>query len=206
MGAGRKGGTRGNQNALGDDFSGMDCNSIREAASAMLDGEIADVDGGTIERHLETCGACRAYVANARDLRAALRAGLPATSSLAVALRIGLVAVAAAQFALAVPTLLFGSDEGAPVHIAHEIGAWDLALAVAFVFAAWRPLRAVGLLPFVAALAAGLLITAVLDVANGRAIALTETTHLLELLGAVLLWMLVAPRRRVRPRAELHLV
>jgi len=107
-------------------------------------------------------------------------------------LRLGLVAVAVAQLGLAVPTLLFGSDEGAPIHIAHEVGAWDLALAIAFVFAAWRPLRAVGLLPFAAALSGGLIITAIIDVLNGRAIALTETTHLLELVGTGLLWMLVA--------------
>ena len=81
------------------------------------------------------------------------------------------------------PGLIYGTDEGAPIHVAHEVGAWDLALAVGFVFAAWRPLRAVGLLPFAAALSAGLILTAILDVAHGRAVALTETTHLLELVG-----------------------
>jgi predicted anti-sigma-YlaC factor YlaD len=95
---------------------------------------------------------------------------------------------------------LFGSDEGAPVHIAHEMGSWDVALAVALLFAAWRPLRAVGLLPFVAVLAAGLLGTAVIDLFNGRAVALTETTHLLELVGALLLWLLTRPPARHRSR------
>ena len=121
------------------------------------------------------------------------------------ALRLGLVMVAVAQLTLAVSPLAFARDEGAPVHIAHEMGAWDLALAVGFLFAAWRPLRAVGLLPFVAALAAGLLGTAVVDVIDGRAVALVETTHLLELVGALLLWLLtITPgRRRVRRAAQL---
>ena len=101
--------------------------------------------------------------------------------------------------------LLFGNDAGAPIHVAREVGAWDLALAVGFLFAAARPLRAVGLLPFVAALSAGLVITAVIDMMNGRAVALTETTHLLELVGAVMLWLLVAPRARHK-QPELRVV
>jgi predicted anti-sigma-YlaC factor YlaD len=114
------------------------------------------------------------------------------------ALRLGLVAVAIMQLGLAVPALIFGTDEGAPIHVAHEVGAWDLALAIGFVFAAWRPLRAIGLLPFAAALSAGLILTAIIDVAHGRAVALTETTHLLELVGTTLLYLLVAPRTRSR--------
>jgi len=114
-------------------------------------------------------------------------------------LRLGLVAVAIAQLALAVPGLVYGSDDGAPVHVAHEVGAWDLALAIAFVFAAWRPLRAIGLLPFAAALSGGLILTAIIDVAHGRAVALTETAHLLELVGTALLYLLMAPRTRPRP-------
>ena len=78
-------------------------------------------------------------------------------------------------------------------------------LAVGFLFAAWRPLRAVGLLPFVAALAAGLVGTTIMDVMNRRAVALVETTHLLELVGALLLWLLtITPhRRRVRRAYQL---
>ncbi len=116
--------------------------------------------------------------------------------------RVALVGIAIAQLALAVPTLLFGSDEGAPVHIAHEVGAWDLALAVGFLFAAWRPLRAVGMLPFVAALSAGLVFTAAVAIANGKTPAVLELTHMLELVGTVLLWMLTSPR----PRRALKIV
>ena len=123
--------------------------------------------------------------------------------------RVALVAVAAAQLALAIPGLVYGTDEGAPIHVAHEAGSWSLALAVGFLFAAWRPLRAVGMLPFVGALAAGLLFTAGLDLAHGKALALDESSHLLELIGTGLLWLLVHPRAPgagTRPRACAALV
>jgi predicted anti-sigma-YlaC factor YlaD len=199
----------------------MDCREIREACSALLDGEDPCVPTASVADHLQRCAACRAFADDARLLRRAIGhadAAIPDFSARVLAaarvqrhprlghvtaLRAGLVAIAIAQVVLAVPGLVYGSDDGAPVHIAHELGAWDLALAVAFVFAAWRPLRAVGLLPFVAALAAGLILTAVVDVINGRAVALTETTHLLELFGALLLWMLASPRPVIRHELQL---
>jgi len=97
---------------------------------------------------------------------------------------------------LALPALVYGSDDGAPVHVAHEMGSWDLALAVAFLFAAWRPLRAIGLLPFVATLAFGLCLTAVVDLVSGRAVAVVEASHLLEVIGTALLWLLARPVTR----------
>jgi predicted anti-sigma-YlaC factor YlaD len=185
----------------------MRCSLIREACSAALDGEEASVPPALIDDHLRTCAACRTYVDRAENLRAAvpdLGPGVVAAAHEERAMRslwtspvrVGLVMVAVAQLLLAVPGLLFGDDEGAPIHVAHEVGAWDLALAVGFLFAAWRPLRAVGMLPFVGALSAGLLLTAVIDVAHGRQPVLTETTHLLELAGTVLLWLLMSPRPR----------
>jgi predicted anti-sigma-YlaC factor YlaD len=194
----------------------MECRTIREACSALLDGEDAEIATTAVTDHLHSCVACRQFVEDARALRQAIRPEHPDAPDLSARilaaareqrhprlrevtmLRLGLVAVAVAQLALAVPGLVYGNDDGAPIHVAHEVGAWDLALAVGFLFAAWRPLRAVGLLPFVGALSAGLVLTAVVDVVHGRAVALTETTHLLELLGTVLLWMLASPRPVVR--------
>jgi predicted anti-sigma-YlaC factor YlaD len=180
----------------------MNCREIREACSAALDGEDPGVSRAVIDEHLRACEPCREFVVRAEmpDLmpRIAIaaeedRAMRPFLSS---PVRVALVGIAVAQLALAVPTLLFGTDEGAPVHVAHEVGAWDFALAVGFLFAAWRPLRAVGMLPFVAALSAGLVLTALIDIANGKTPAVLELTHLLELVGTVLLWMLTSPRPR----------
>jgi predicted anti-sigma-YlaC factor YlaD len=208
----------GNQSPPVTDCCNMQCSKAREALSALLDGEPITETSRALRAHLRSCGPCRRFLDGARALntltlsqphlggttdvtsevleraRAERHRADPWTSTL----RIGLVAVAIAQCALAVPGLFYGTDEGAPIHIAHEVGSWDLALAVAFVFAAWRPLRAVGLLPFAAMLSAGLILTAVIDVAHGRAVALTETTHLLELVGTALLYLLMAPRGRFR--------
>jgi predicted anti-sigma-YlaC factor YlaD len=196
----------------------MRCHEIREACSAALDGEPTPFSRSDIDRHLRRCSQCRDFAITAEHLTVtALREDMPDLAPRVVAaarangavmplwlspVRVALVFVALAQLGLAVPTLLGGNDEGAPVHIAHEIGAWDLALAVGFLFAAWRPLRAVGMLPFVAALTIGMLVTAGVDVVSGHAIALVETTHLLELAGTALLWVLVAPRSHRR----LHVV
>jgi len=195
----------------------MECSKAREALSAVLDGEPTTSTTVELSAHVRTCAACMRFLESARALDSlthSVRADAPDLTARVLeaarterhrpdpwtsCLRLGLVAVAIAQLGLAIPTLIYGSDEGAPVHIAHEVGAWDLALAVAFVFAAWRPLRAVGLLPFAAALSAGLIGTAIVDVAHGRAVALTETTHLLELVGTALLYLLMAPRRRPSP-------
>jgi predicted anti-sigma-YlaC factor YlaD len=186
--------------------------------SAVLDGEPTAETSAALSAHVRSCADCSRYLERARALdtlthavrtdgpdltaqvleraRAQRHRPDPWTSSL----RLGLVAVAIAQLGLALPGLIYGTDEGAPIHVAHEVGAWDLALAIGFVFAAWRPLRAVGLLPLAAALSAGLILTAIVDVAHGRAVALTETTHLLELVGTMLLYLLMAPRKRVSPR------
>jgi predicted anti-sigma-YlaC factor YlaD len=202
----------------------MQCSEAREVLSAGIDGEatpVADDVKRAARLHVRSCAACARFVEHARvlqsithrahedapDLTAQIletaRAERHRPDGWTSALRLGLVAVAIAQLALALPGLIYGTDEGAPIHIAHEVGAWDLALAVGFVFAAWRPLRAMGLLPFAAALSAGLIITAVIDIAHGRAVALTETTHLLELVGTALLYLLMAPRLRSRPRLRL---
>jgi predicted anti-sigma-YlaC factor YlaD len=191
----------------------MDCTRIREAISASIDGEDTDISQVDVDAHLRRCGACREFEDQASALRSQVRflrteAPGAATASISRALdqrqaqlltmpvRIALVVVAVAQLALAVPGLLYGTDEGAPIHVAHEAGSWSLALAVGFLFAAWRPLRAVGMLPFVGALAAGLLFTAGLDLAHGKTLALDESSHLLELIGTGLLWLLVHPRAR----------
>jgi predicted anti-sigma-YlaC factor YlaD len=114
----------------------------------------------------------------------------PARSDRRRDLRVALVVVALLQLALAVPALLLGSDGGAPVHVARELGSFDAALAVGFLVAAWQPARAFGLLPVAAALVAFLAGTAVLDVAAGHAPAMAESHHLLDLVGLALVWLL----------------
>ena len=196
----------------------MKCAQIREAISAVVDGEPAPIDERHIAEHLQRCGPCRTYRAHAIETRHATlnaRTPVPDLTQRIVRdirprdpliewpARIALFTLAVAQLSLAIPGLIFGSDEGAPIHIAHEVGSWDVALAVGFIFVAWRPLRAVGMLPFVAALSCMLIATAAFDLLRGHAEAVFETTHLLEVAGSLLLWYLARPvsPRNFTPRA-----
>jgi hypothetical protein len=106
------------------------------------------------------------------------------------ALRVGLITLAVVQMLLAIPVLLFGRDAGAPVHIAREIGSFDFALAVGFFFVGWRPARAYGMLPLVAAVVGCLAITTGVDLARGTATLLNESAHLLDVLGLAAVWEL----------------
>lgn len=203
----------------------VECQECQEAISASFDGETTDVADGDVERHLACCPACRSWMASVEELLGASRvrtaeAILDQTSAiLATAAargllspdpdgsrrrcRVTLALVALLQLVIAVPDLLFGYESGATVHVAHEMGSWDLALAVGFLFAAWRPARAWGMVPLVTALVASLLVTTGLDVAEGHAELAGEVTHVLEVIGLGALWAL-ARRPRVARRPALR--
>ncbi len=194
----------------------MDCDRFQEALSARLDGEDPGVADAALDRHVMGCSACRAWVASAATLNRAVRiapaeaipdltagilaAARPAPQRPARGARWALGLVGALQLVLAVPVLLLGAD-GAPVHVARELGSLDLALAVGFLLAAWRPQRAWGMFPLVAVLVASLAVTAGVDLAEGHAAASRELVHALDLAGLVLLWLVARwPRLAVFPR------
>lgn len=191
--------------------------------SARLDGEDPGVADDVVDAHLASCADCRRFAEGgalvrrrmavrpadavpdltrpileaaerARRLPAVARSASPAPVA-AHWTRWALLAVALTQLAIAIPPMLLGHDAGAPVHLARELGAWDLALAAALLLVVARPERAVGLVPFAGALALAMVLGAVIDVASGRASLLAESQHLLELVGLVLLW--VTARRPV---------
>jgi hypothetical protein len=102
--------------------------------------------------------------------------------------RAALVVVALAQLAwVTLPALVLGSDHDAPIHVSHEMGSFDLALAVGFLVAAWRPARAQGMRALVGAAALLLVMTAIIDLAAGRTTLSDEAPHLLAVAG----WLLV---------------
>lgn len=191
----------------------------RDLASARLDGDASPAELVALDAHLAGCAHCRAYALRVDGLNRALRVRpaepVPDLSATIVArahpptpgrgewVRWALVVVAATQLALALPSLVFGDDAGAPVHVARHVGSLSVALAVGLLYAAWRPERAYGLVPVALALAACTAVTAVLDVVDGSARALGEAHHLLEVTALVLLWRLAgAPRPRPRPRTR----
>lgn len=188
----------------------MRCDTFREATSARLDGESLP-DGITVdalETHLEGCGACATWAADAAHLHREMRvqparaipdrtdailAAVPAASRprrVREGVRYALFAIGLTQVLLALPILVFASDPDAAIHVTREMGAFELALGVGLLSVAWRPRLAFGLLPFAAALAGAMALTAVVDVAQGQAVALGEAHHLLDLAGVTLLWLL----------------
>lgn len=208
----------------------MRCDTIREALSARLDGEDPGLDTEVLDVHLGTCVACRAWVGELTalhrlvrvreaepvpDLTAAILAAVPALDPGPTAARWraepvnsarwALFTVALTQLVLAGPALLLGEDPGATVHVARELGAFDVALAVGLLVAAWQPARAWGLLPLVASLALVLGGTAILDVLQGRAGSLGEAHHLLDLAGVAFLWR-VAHDEHPRPTTARRLL
>lgn len=186
----------------------MDCEQVREALSARIDGEEPAVTGAWPDSHLAACGDCAGWYARAqtltrvvrlqparvpdltRDVLAAVAADprVPAPRrrrSRAGVLRLALALVATVQVALAVPVLV-----GADLHVSREVASFEMALAVGFALAAWRPVRAAAFVPVAAVLAAGLAITAVADVATAQTAPAYEAGHAAVLVQAGLLWAL----------------
>ena len=195
----------------------MTCMQIHQAISARLDGEDPGLDESTVYAHLAGCADCRAFAHQSEALHRSVRlAPAPEIPDLTpgiltaigaestrdaepdtnLALRWILVAIALAQIAVAIPPLVFGSDAGLPVHAARHIGSFDVALAVGFLYAAWKPSRIPGLLPVVAALVVCLVGSSLLDVANGSTRALGEAQHVLDFVGLAVVWLLSRPAPR----------
>jgi len=184
----------------------MDCTTARVAISARLDGELQARERSQLDAHLVQCASCAAWQELAhtvtRRARIALAPVAPsAPPGLAARMRhtrgwrshptattrLALVAVALLQLAVTVPQLLMGSDHLAPLHVAREMGAFDAALAVGFLLAAWHPENARGMHVLVGAVALLLVATACVDIATGHTTPAAEAPHLLAVAG----WMLL---------------
>jgi predicted anti-sigma-YlaC factor YlaD len=191
----------------------MECERYRNALSAGLDGEETGIEPAVLHRHLAACAACRDWETEVAALTPAVRIGsadpIPDLTPAILAaigretgqadgrekvrvLRLALAVVAVIQLVMASYDLFFGGS-----HTLHELGSFDVALAVGFLCVAWRPARASGMLPLMAALVACLGITTAVDIAEGHAVAFAESSHVYELAGFGLLWVLA--RVAVRP-------
>jgi predicted anti-sigma-YlaC factor YlaD len=206
----------------------MDCEQVREALSARIDGEEPPLPPEPVNAHVVTCAACAGWLVRAQhvtravrlqpvqvpDLTAAVLAAVAAGPQSAhlraydprraarqrarqPVLRIAVAVAAVAPCALALP-LLFGAQ----VHIVREIAVFELALAVGFGFAAWRPQWARAFVPVAIVLAGGLALTSVVDVAGASISPWHETGHLAAVVQAGLLWAL-ARTEPTRPARRL---
>lgn len=138
-------------------------------------------------------------VAAVDDRTDAILAGVPVSARPVAAregVRYALMAIGLTQLLVALPALVAWSTPAVEAHLSREMGAFEMAMAVGLLSAAWRPRLASGLLPFAAALAAAVAFTAVADVIGGNAGAGAEAHHVLDLAGVVLLWLLPIRTRR----------
>jgi len=182
----------------------MQCDRFREAVSARIDGEDTGLPDSALDAHLGACAGCRAWQQRAHavtrrarlggrfldhDLTPRVLAAVPAAATVRGRgfTRVGLAAVAAAQLAVTVPLLLLGHDHDAGTHAAHELGSFDLSLAIAFAVGAVRPALSAGLAWVCAIAGAGLTGTAVIDLIGGQTPGADEAQHLVAVAGALLL-------------------
>ena len=191
----------------------MRCVQYREAVSAELDGESPGRSPAALAALTEHAGGCpgcaswrQAAARVTRLVRVAPAAPVPdltgrildavatdaaarsrSGSRAALALRVALALVGLVQAGIGWPAVALGIDTmPAPMHVAHETGAWNVALAVAFLAVARRPRYAAGLLPLLAALVAALALVTLPDLVAGHVPPGRLGVHLLIVAGLVL--------------------
>lgn len=204
----------------------MNCDQAREILSATADGEAHLDEQRAMHLHVDACAACRSFAADATRLDRIVRIRpaervpdlvetVAARTRPAQLGRGGWLRPALAWLALVVavqhlPALVLGESTGADTHMARHLGAFGVALAIGLGYAAWKPHRAHGLLPFVVGLVATVLAGTAFDVLDGGRSALAESAHTTELAGLVLLWMVAGSpgwhgwRRRAHRSAVSH--
>ncbi|ONI77721.1 hypothetical protein ALI144C_30170 [Actinosynnema sp. ALI-1.44] len=192
----------------------MDCGTCTEALSARLDGEQEPVPAAEVDAHLETCAACqdwydaaaalnrrvrvREFVATPDLVDAVLEEARPRRRPLA---RMALAGVGLIQLLLAVGQL-FGSDahssHGVTLtpHLISEGAAWNLALGLAMLAAAWQTRRASGLLPAVGVFVAALVVFSVVDLATVGVPTSRLLSHVPLLAGVALLYIVQREHKR----------
>jgi len=219
----------GNPESVQNDWIDVTCDLWQLAISTRLDGEDSPVDSSELDAHVASCGACREYLAVAESTRRAMRvrpapsmpdlsrrvakrnaiADRAASWSLARAL---LAVVALEVIGFSLKTLIVGDSNSASAHTARHLGAFSFAYGIGLLVVVVRPARARAILPVATVLAAALVVTAAIDVAQGHIPFVNETTHLPELISVVLIWLLAVPaprrhlRRATRERATLRSV
>ena len=194
----------------------MRCETVRVVLSARIDGE-ADGTDPVVDSHLAGCVPCQRWLGaaervtrtvrvqavrvpdlTARILTAARAAGaLPGTAprrpnSVYAMLRWGLGLLAGLQLLLAVPDLLTAGAGGLghAAHAGREVAAFDVALSVGLLIAAFYPEQARYFVPVVTTLVLCLATISAVDMAQGVVSPGRVAVHALALGQAALLWLL----------------
>jgi len=192
------------------------CGEVVESISALADGEEVGLDQSAIESHLAVCSECRAFGDSIPDRqRGLLIESAPTMPDLGRSVasrsarterrhgwgptRVALALVAVSVVALSLPALFFGEDSAAPSHEARHLGAFSMAYGIALMVIVYRPSRARAFLLVTMLLATSLVITAIVDVAQGHIPLSGEVIHVPEVLSLLLVWLLA----RQQPGAHL---
>lgn len=187
----------------------MECAQAQAWISARIDGEVVE-QPDLLAAHMESCAVCPEFEGASHRLKRTMAfrpvRNEPVDLAPLVMARVGvpnlgrgewrrtlLGAAGLTLLLLSIPGVLFGStmlgaELGSTDHSGRHLGAFSAALAFGFVYAAWRPERAIGLVPLTSALGALILLTGVIDLARGNSTGLAEASHLLELTGVALIW------------------
>jgi predicted anti-sigma-YlaC factor YlaD len=194
------------------------CARIQEAASARLDGEPIGMASSALDHHLATCANCARWLAEATRLTRQARLATieqPDISEAVLAnvvlpagrvlrrrnwLRLALAITGVVQLALSLPSM-FGDSIGMAmsVHSAHEVAAWNCAMAVALLATAIKPKRAGGVLAVLGTFVVVLSLLSVRDLASGAVTVAHLATHLGAVVGLVLVAGLAHVERALPP-------
>jgi predicted anti-sigma-YlaC factor YlaD len=198
------------------------CSPAREWLSAHRDGESGD--DPVARAHVDTCQACTAW-SEALDVvaeRTALRTMAPDVAAAAIAafdaqaaaaprrrqatvarVLLGLAGGLAVLLSALGLTDAFGTLSTAGSHIGRELYAFEAALGVGFLMAAWKPLRyAASLLPITAVVIVAAVLPSAADLGSRPGVA-GEATHLPVLLGLGALLLLFDATRQGRGRRRI---
>jgi predicted anti-sigma-YlaC factor YlaD len=191
----------------------VDCLTCREALSARMDGEAEPAPAEQTDQHLATCAACRSWQARvattSRMLRVRQAAPVPDLSAAILDMavppqsprgwwaRIALIVVAVAQLGLALTQILGAgspADHGgqhvplpAAEHLFNESTAWNLAVGIGLLWAAFRSRVTSGLIPVLGGFVLLLGVYSVQGLAAGTVAATRVAEHGLLLVGLGLL-------------------
>jgi predicted anti-sigma-YlaC factor YlaD len=198
----------------------MDCPQSRDLISLRIDGRTTATEDRLLDAHVASCASCEDHERRAWTLHRSIRLrpadpvpdlteqilarARPPRRQRLTWLRLALGWVGVLGIVQALPDLVLGHDAGEPVHLARHLGALTIALFVGFLYAAWRPHRAFGLLPIAFALAASMSLGAIVDIIAGNVGAFGElSAHLIDLAGVAFLWLLAGSPRPRRTSSRL---
>lgn len=210
------------------------CEDVQVGLSAQLDGEDPGLAIEIIDEHLAGCPDCAAWLAGAERLRGTMAVGEPpdltkqilaavAADPIVAAkvarhraaaeaharrqvLRLAVAVAALAQLGQAIQTLVGAlQSTGSGLHASGEMASFDIAVAVGFLLAAWRPAQARAFVPVALVLASCLAVTSGIDLARGATAYGHEIGHLVAVVQAALIWALgrresADPARVPQPR------